>query len=273
MMKYLQNLHTHSTYDDGKDTLEEMIGVAIDKGFSSIGFSGHSYMHYAPGASMSLKGTEEYKKEITALKEKYNGKIDIFCGLEFDIFSEIDMSGYDYMIGSVHFLRIGDKYVAFDRRETGLVQDMIDKWFNGNGMAFAKEYYKTVASLPKYGNFDIIGHFDVITKHNDRGHFFDENSKEYLTLAIEAIETLSGKIPYFEVNTGAIGRNYKIKPYPAEALLCEFKRLGFGAVISSDCHNGEFLDCHFKESKELLRKCGFKEIFILTKTGFKPEKI
>lgn len=272
-MNYLQNLHTHSTYDDGINSLEEMVKTAIGKGFSSIGFSGHSYMHYAPGASMKIEGTEEYKKEISVLKEKYKGQIDIFCGLEFDIFSEIDMSGYDYMIGSVHFLKIDDKYVAFDRRETGLVKDMIDKWFDGDGMEFAKEYYRTLASLPKYGKFDIIGHFDVIAKHNDRGFFFDENSKEYISLAIQAAEELAGKIPYFEVNTGAIGRNYRTLPYPNETILKELRRLGFGAVISSDCHNGEYLDCHFKESEDLLRKCGFKEIYILTKDGFKPMEI
>lgn len=272
-MDRLQNLHTHSTHDDGINSLEEMIKIAIEKGFSSLGFSGHSYMHYAPGASMSLDGTEEYKEEISILKEKYKGKIDIFCGLEFDIFSEIDMAGYDYMIGSVHFLKIGDKYVAFDRREVSLVQEVIDKWFDGSGIAFAKEYYKTVATLPEYGKFDILGHFDVITKHNDRGFFFDEASEEYLFSAIEAMEALSGKIPYFEVNTGAIGRRYKEKPYPSEILLREFKRLGFGAVISSDCHNGEFLDCHFKESEALLKKCGFNEVYILTKNGFKPVEI
>lgn len=30
------------------------------------------------------------------------------------------------MIGSVHFLKKGDKYVAFDRREVSLVQEVID---------------------------------------------------------------------------------------------------------------------------------------------------
>ena len=69
-MKYLQNLHTHSTYCDGKDTLEEMILSAIEQGFQSVGFSGHSYMSDSPGQSMSIAGTEEDTKEIAALKEK-----------------------------------------------------------------------------------------------------------------------------------------------------------------------------------------------------------
>ena len=36
-----QNLHTHSSYCDGKDTPEELVLYAINSGFSSIGFSGH----------------------------------------------------------------------------------------------------------------------------------------------------------------------------------------------------------------------------------------
>lgn len=55
----------HSTYCDGVDTPEEAILAAIEKGFTSIGFSGHSYMHYSPDHSMSVQGTEDYKKEIT----------------------------------------------------------------------------------------------------------------------------------------------------------------------------------------------------------------
>ena len=44
---------------------------------------------------IEAKPHEEYKKEITALKEKYAGKIDLFLGLEFDMYSGVDLSGYD----------------------------------------------------------------------------------------------------------------------------------------------------------------------------------
>ena len=147
-MKYLQNLHTHSTYCDGKDTPEEMILSAIDKGHFSIGFSGHSYMHFSKGASMSPEGTENYKKEIRTLAEKYKDKIDVFCGLEVEIYSEVDLSGFDYLIGSVHYFKFGDLHVGFDRSQDA-VRDVIDTHFGGDGMAYAKEYYKTLSRLPE----------------------------------------------------------------------------------------------------------------------------
>ena len=266
-MNLLQNLHTHSRYDDGADTLEEMIAVARQKGFTSLGFSGHSYMHYAPDHSMSLEGTEAYKKEVRALQEKYRGEFDIFCGLEFDLYSEIDLSGYDYLIGSVHYLLRDGRQVGFDR-SAEVVQSVINTHFHGDGLAYAKAYYETLATLPQYGRFDIVGHFDLITKHSERVHFFDEESPAYRRAALEAAEVLAGKIPFFEVNTGAISRGYRKTPYPTVFLLKELRRMGFGAVISSDCHDGRYLDCGFEESAALLRESGFTERYILTQNGF-----
>ena len=120
----------------------------------------------------------------------------------------------------------------------------------------------------KYGKFDIIGHFDLITKHSDNRCFFDETSREYQKAAFEAAEALKKDIPFFEVNTGAIARGYKKEAYPSVALVRMLKELGFGAVITSDCHDRKMLDCSFDQATELLKECGFTEKYILTDNGF-----
>lgn len=268
-MTYLQNLHTHTTYCDGRDTPVEMIESAISQGFDSIGFSGHSYTFYSTASYpiTTLEKTEAYKKEISELKEKYAGKIDLFLGLEFDMYSGVDLSGYDYLIGACHYLRKGDGYVAFDR-SAEFVRNVIETEFSGNGMEFAKEYYRQLSTLPEYGNFDIIAHFDIHTKNIEKIPFFDVNSKEYLDSAFGAISALKGKIPFFEVNTGAISRGYRTTPYPSLPILKELKRQGFGAVISSDCHDAKNLKVGFDQARELLIEAGFNEKYVLTKTGF-----
>ena len=266
-MNTLQNLHTHTNYCDGIDSPTEMIEAAIAKGFGGIGFSGHSYMFYSPSHSMSLEGTEEYKKEITDLKEKYKDKIDVFLGLEFDAYSVVDLSGYDYLIGSYHYLKIGDEYVGFDRSADEVAR-IINVYFGGDGMAFAKECCRQMAILPELGKFDIIGHFDIFTKNIEKQKFFDTDSKEYLSYAFEALDAMRGKIPLFEVNTGAISRGYRTSPYPMKNILKQMKEWGFGAIISSDCHDARYLDCAFDGARELLAECGFKEKYILTQNGF-----
>ena len=77
----------------------------------------------------------------------------------------------------------------------------------------------------------------------------------------------------FEVNTGAISRGYRTSPYPTIDLIKEFRSRGFGAVISSDCHDGRYLDCGFEDARELLKAGGFTERYILTDNGFKAVAI
>jgi histidinol-phosphatase (PHP family) len=271
-MKNLQNLHTHSKYCDGADTPEEMIAYAIEKGFDSIGFSGHSFMSFSPDYSMSPSGTEDYKREILVLKKKYAGQIDVFLGLEFEMYSETDLSGYEYLIGSLHYFKIGDEYVGFDRKADEVLR-VINEHFGGDGIAFAKKYYEKLCELPDYGKFDILGHFDLITKNIEKCHLFDIDSPEYKEAAVTAIDALSGKIPFFEVNTGAISRGYRTSPYPTLDLIKEFRSRGFGAVISSDCHDGRHLDCGFENARELLRAGGFCERYILTNDGWRAVEI
>ena len=84
-----------------------------------------------------------------------------------------------------------------------------------------------------------------------------------------AIQTLKGQIPFFEVNTGAISRGYRTTPYPQMEFLRAFKDSGFGAVITSDCHDRNFIDCYYEEAEELLRAAGFRSKWMLTQEGFK----
>ena len=268
-MNTLQNLHQHTTFCDGNDTPEEIVQYAIANGFGGIGFSGHCYMPFAEYYCMSLEKTKAYREEIARLKKVYGSQIDIFCGIEFDPSCPEQPEGYDYVIGSVHGLEIDGVFYEFDGIADHF-RKMINEHFAGDGMAFAKEYYRQLVWLPDYGNCDIIGHFDLITKHRDSVNFFDCETKEYRTAALEAAEALAGKIPYFEVNTGAIARHYRTTPYPDPFIIKEMKHLGFGAVISSDCHNKQLMDFWFEEAKQLLRDCGYEEFFILTKQGFVP---
>lgn len=263
-----QNLHTHSVYCDGKDTPEQLIDFARAQGFGSLGFSGHSWADYSALRSViTPERTEEYKKKITALKAQYGEEFPVFLGLEVDMYSGVDQSGYDYLIGSVHYLKLGEEYLPFDHTPEEM-RKLIRERFGGSGMTMAKHYFEAVAQLPRYGTFDIIGHFDLVTKNLYAEPFFDDTSKEYLSAALEAIHALRGKIPLFEVNTGAMAKGTRNLPYPALPLMREFRELGFGAVIASDCHDGRKLDCGFETARELLEACGFRERYILTDHGF-----
>lgn len=272
-MSCKQNLHIHTTYVDGKDSPEEIVLAAIEKGFDSIGFSEHTYTEFSDYPyQMTVAKQACYQKEVLTLKEKYKNQIEIFCGLEYEMFSSVPTDGFDYLIGSVHYIDINGKKYGFDRgvkEAEAFVRDL----FGGDGMAFAKRYFENVAQLPSYQKFDIIGHFDILVKTNDTLNFVDTSAKQYLNYGFEAIHALKGKIPLFEINSGAIARGYKKAPYPQMDFLKEFKNCGFGVIITSDCHDKNFIDCYYNESKEILKAAGFNTHFILTNNGFVEEKI
>lgn len=263
----LQNLHTHSTFCDGADTPEEIVLAAMEKGFDSVGFSGHSYMPHSQIFRKQGDQTEAYKKEISRLKKAYKDMLGIYCGLEVDLYSDVNLTGYDYLIGSVHYLKFGEYVHSFDGN-LDATKAYISEHFGGDGLKYAKAYFETLCLLPQKGQIDILGHFDLIAKNNERGHFIDTASREYLNTGFAAIHALKGRIPLFEVNTGALARGYRTAPYPQIEFLKEFLACGFGVVITSDCHDKRFLDCHFKEAAQLLKSVGFTTKWILTESGF-----
>ncbi len=268
LTKYNQNLHTHGILCDGKNEYEDTVKRAIALGFDSIGFSGHCYTQYPCASAMTKEGTERYKQEIRRLKEVYKDRIQIFCGIEFDMYSEEDLQEFDYVIGAVHYLKIGQEYVGFDR-DAKTVEQVIQTYFGGDGMRYAKAYYETLSQLPQYAEkCDIVGHVDLITKHMETHPFFDTSSKEYQNLVFGAIDVLADSVGVFEVNTGAIARGYRTTPYPEPFILKELKKRGCGIVLSSDCHDNRFLNCYFEQALQLVKDCGFKEVLKLTEKGF-----
>ena len=268
-MFYPQNLHTYTTFFDGIDDCEELIKKSLELGFTGLGFSEHSHMPYCLNPSaMTTEKAVDYKKEVARLKKEYEGQIDIFCGLEFDQYSDTDLTGYDYVIGANHYLKMGNEYVAFDR-DAQTVKQAIDRYFDGDGLRFAKEYYAQLAQLSDYGKFDIVAHFDLLAKNCEKYPLFDETDERYKKYALDCFYALKDKIPVFEVNTGAISRGYRTTPYPRPFILQEMAKTGVGIVISSDCHNKEFLTHGFSQAIELCKNCGVKELQILTKGGFK----
>ena len=271
-MLYKQNLHTHTVYCDGKNTPEEMIEKAISLGFHSIGFSGHAAMPFYKSWVMTEENTQKYIKEIMRVKEKYKGRIDVILGTELDNFSNVDLSPYEYAICSCHHVKKNGEYLQVDGTKES-VNELIARVYGGNGILFAKDYYESIKKIPSANKNGIVGHFDLVTKHREMANFFDSESDEYKSYALDALRCLSERFDVFEMNTGAISRKYRKDPYLDLFILKELKRLNKKIVITSDCHDANFLDCYFDECEKILKSVGFEEIYSLIDGEFIPQKI
>jgi histidinol phosphatase-like PHP family hydrolase len=106
-----------------------------------MGFSCHGYAPF--DIEYSIRSEQGYVDEIRRLKLEYEGKINIYCGVEDDYYCTCSDELYDYRIGALHYIRdeACGKYHIID----GSTEDLAacrDEMFAGDGLAMAEEYYR-----------------------------------------------------------------------------------------------------------------------------------
>lgn len=246
-----RDLHVHTLFSDGKNSAEEVVLSGIEKGFTTLGFSDHSPVHFDSGYCMNEEKIPAYVKEISRLKEKYKDKIEILCGIEQDFYSENYPFDFDFIIGSVHYIKVLDDYIPVDNTAKHLT-DAAEKYFGGDIYSLAEEYYRLVGESAEKTNATIIGHFDLITKFTEKEELFDVSHPRYINAWKKAVDMLIDKNIPFEINTGAISRGYRTTPYPSKEIIDYIKEKGGRLILSSDSHKADTIAFKFKEFSSLL---------------------
>ena len=241
-----QDLHTHTTYCDGTSSPEEMVLSAIEKGLDRIGICTHCYTAFDESYCIPLEEYGKFQAEVAALKEKYKDKIEVLCGVEQDVFSYTETDGFDYVIGSCHYVPVGYMLAPIDSLEE-VLEYVCSEYYGGDYVAVAENYYKAVEKIAEKTNCDIIGHFDLITKYNEGGRLFDEKDPRYVAAWKAAADELLKSGKTFEINTGAISRGYRTTPYPSDEIREYIRANGGKFILSSDAHSADTIAYDFEK--------------------------
>ncbi len=260
----LANFHTHSTFCDGNNTPEEIVLAAIERGFSAIGISAHGNTPY--DLRYCMTDTEGYIECVTALKEKYRGKIQVYLGLEEDAFAPQDRNRFDYIIGSSHYFLVEGNFYPIDSSPEYFARGL--EAYNNDKLKLAECYYEKFCAYIKHRRPDIIGHFDLVTKFDESHELLYLNDPEYKKIAESALLEAAKYGCLFEVNTGAMIRGLRTTPYPSKDLLYLLKKQDAGLILSSDSHDIGTLDGYFDEAKQCLRDIGFDHLYTLYNNEF-----
>ena len=255
------NFHTHTVFCDGKDTPRELVNRAAELGFDALGFSGHSFTPFDTEYCMAPDDIAKYIAEIRALKDEYADRLSVLCGIEQDLYSDIDREQFDYVIGSVHYIKIGGKYLPVDL-SAEITAEIVRTYFAGDFDSYAAAYFETVGEVYEQTVCDIIGHIDLVMKYADALSF--RQSDRYLASAEAAIKHLCDYGVPFEINTGAMARGTRKVPYPTAELLCMIRANGGSIMINSDCHDKNYLDFGFDAAVKLAKGAGFDSVRVLT---------
>lgn len=250
----LRNYHTHSTFCDGGNSMEEMVQAAIAAGGVELGFSGHSYLAFDKDWTMSPESTIQYRQEFYRLKEKYASAISLRLGVEQDICSSTeDLDAYEYVIGAVHCLFKDENYISVDYSAETL-KKAIDELYAGDPYALVEDYYEAVSTIYEKTHCQIIAHFDLITKFIERGIGIDPAHPRYVAASDKALDHLLAFPVAFEINTGAISRGYRHDPYPDERILSRLHDAGAQVILSSDTHAVDTIFYDFDNAERLVEK-------------------
>ena len=253
----ISDLHTHSTFCDGKNTLEEMVLAAIKIGIPAIGLSGHTGfdMRYC------INDIGAYIAEAQRLREKYKKEIQVYIGIEEESTNPVQRENFDYIIGSSHYVIKNGQHYSVDGSPAHFQACLAQ--FDNDPIKLAHAYYKPFCEYILNRKPDVVGHFDLLTKFDEVGasNFFED--PEYNRIAENYIEQASRSGCLFEVNTGAISRGYRTTPYPHENLLQVLKKNGNGIVLNSDSHSAETLAFRFSETRKWLKDVGFDYVYAL----------
>lgn len=247
----LFDLHVHSVFSDGRDTPRDIVISAIEKGVKTLGFSDHSYTEFDERYCIQRDKQAEYIRTINELKNEFSDKIKILCATEQDFYSTAPTSGYDYVIGSVHYVLIDGEYIPVDET-ADILKQAADKYFSGDILSLCEAYFENVGKVYEKTKCDIVGHFDLITKFNEQEQLFDENDPRYIRAYRKAVDKIITDCKVFEINTGAISRGYRTTPYPSENIRSYIRQKGGKFILSSDSHQKETLCFEFDKFRNLL---------------------
>jgi len=178
-MKILSTPHAHTTYCDGKQSAEEMVLTAIEKGFVSLGLSEHGEQTIDSGSSLKPHQVAPYIAEVKALQKKYAERIRLHLGIERDFYSNAVREEYDYVLASFHYMKKDGVLCAADGKPEPIHAFKANQ-YGGSGEKMAVDFFLESGKYCLDYKPEIFGHFDLLKKHNGEHTIYDPNDKKVI---------------------------------------------------------------------------------------------
>lgn len=230
----------------------EYVQHGIKAGLKEIGFSDHAPLvsHRDPKITMDFDQLPTYLKMIEHVQKQFAKQITVKISLEADFIPGyenktqqiIDGYPYDYIIGSVHFI----KTWGFD--------DPAERtsWKSKDVNQVYHDYYELLRQSAQSGKFDIIGHCDLVKKF---GHRATENMFDEVKKTAKVFKETGVAI---EINTAGLRKPIQ-EMYPSLDCLKIYCEAGIPLTFGSDAHAPQDVAKDFDKAFKLAQTAGFKE--------------
>jgi histidinol-phosphatase (PHP family) len=179
-------------------------------------------------------------------------EMDFVAGREDRIASVLDRHGFDYVVGSVHFVN-GQDAVDWDIWDVWeSIPDPDKVW---------KLYFDTLAEAVRTGLYDILAHPDLVKVWGDQRPAPERDPRFYYEPVIEAIAEADIAVEF----STAGWRKPADEQYPARAFAEMCLEVGAPFALSSDAHLPEQVGFEYERAVETMRDWGIEEICLFSK--------
>ena len=240
---------------DSKESLEAICQAAIQKDLKEIMVTDHyEIFTYDYGRNRYRSDyLDQSFDTVLKCREKYRDQLYVGFGIELgQLHLQPDAAArivkeypFDYVIASLHKLDDLDlKYYDYSRTD---VRDLCRRYLNG------------LNEIAEIGDFDCIGHMDLIKRYAaEQGYQIRIEDEEETVRKI--LRTLVERKKGLEVNTSGI-RQKVGECFPSEIILKWYvEEGGKFATVGSDAHCGRNVGEGLTEADKLLNKVGFLHV-------------
>lgn len=236
------NLHAHSQFCDGRDTMAEIAEAAEKCGMKYFAFTPHSPLNIPSPCNMDRDRMGEYLSEVSRLRDRYNGRMEVLTSLEIDgmgtefgphidYFQRLPL---DFRLGSVHFVPNQEGvYLDCDGRFERFSQ-YLKGGYGGDLRYVVEKYFEQVLVMIERGGFDLLGHFDKIAGNAATADPSIEHQKWYEALVDDVVSHAQNAGLVVEVNTKAFADKGRF--FPAEKWWPKLIDANLPIAIDSDAH-------------------------------------
>lgn len=239
----------------------EYVRHGIKVGLKEMGFSDHAPLvsHRDPTITMDIDQLPLYLKMIEDVRKEFAKEMTIKIALEADFIlgyedktkKIIEGYPYDYIIGSVHYIK---KWGFDDPAER-------EQWKSQDVNKVYHDYYELLRQSAKSKMFDIIGHCDLVKKF---GHRATEDMTDEIKATAKVFKETGVAI---EINTAGLRKPVQ-EMYPSLDCLKIYAQADVPLTFGSDAHAPVQVGKDFDKAVDLAKAAGYKEHLI-----FKQRKI
>lgn len=260
------NYHSHCSFCDGNAPMEEFVKAAIEAGFIAYGFSSHAPLPFSARWTLAREEMPVYLAEFERLKREYEGKIELYAGLEIDYLNEesnpasvyFQQLPLDFRIGSVHLVNApGGEIVDTDTGAENFKR-LVDANFHGDLKALVGAYFEASMRMLEKGGFDIIGHTNKVWYNAEQCEAGVTDTEWYQARLADLFALIAETGVMVEINTKYFHRNGSFFPNVKDWKY--IKRWNLPIVVNSDVHFPELVNAGRPEALKLLKETGFRTV-------------